>query len=340
MTNSQNKHSVFQIVATTFSVFALIISVSGLNPLGASVTSVAASDNLMLNSQFKAADYGTSAIASSTGSGTWFSNRWRAKHGNASSSATYQRIDQYTGGAQITLSNTSEEYFYVRQTLPGLKQFDSKTFTVRADFGSVDSGLNYDFYINARWNLNDDINVLDTTQQSLSSGAAATASFTVPDLSGYGYSEDSHSGLEIALRIHSPSTQTNTNVDLEAISFYEGSNLSSYPITDVNAERGTLNTYYEKSDFSTSIVGLDPTLGQKRATIQMTTHKRKGVDYQLEYYDALGNLGRVSIYETDGKRVDNVVPDSVRKSNNSVIFVFFDSNISGVGLSWIADSEI
>lgn len=335
ITNTQKPLS---LAAIAISLIALTLNFSGINPLGAAVTSVAGTDNLLLNGQFKAKDYGSAPISSQTGTGVFFNTCWRVKHLYNSTSATMQQIDDFHGGTRLTFSNTESEFFYVRQAIPDVMQFSGKTFTVRADIGSATPGLYYDFYVNARWNNNDVVPVIDTGQPVLSAGAQTTT-FSVPDLSGYSYDEDYNGGLEVAFRVYSPDPQTNAVVDISSIALYEGSNLSTKPISNYDDERPILNSFYEKSGYTTGVVGLDPSTGQKRATFYMTAHKRRGTSYKLKFYDALGNEGRVSTYSQSGARVDNIVPDSVRHSSNAIIFVFYETNISGIGLSWVADAE-
>ncbi len=340
MKNKTKKPSISIVSSITLSLLAVVISFSGINPLSASVTSVAASDNLLLNSQFKALDYGTGTFSSSRGAGTYFNTMWRAKHIESTSSATLQQMDEVEGGTRVTLSNTAEDYFYIRTTIPDAQQFDGKDLTVRADIGDVDSGLLFDFYVNLRWNSSTWTNVIDTGQSSLTSGAH-TATMTVPDLSAYENEvQAGNGGLEVAFRINSPNPQTNAEVEIKGISLYEGSNLSAAPLSSYAEERSVLTTYYESAGYQTGIVGLDSFNGQKRATFPMTTAKRERTSYDVRFFDALGNEGKVSTYSKTGARVDNQTPDSVRNSTTGIIFVFYESDIAGIGLSWIVDSEI
>lgn len=331
---STNQVAVFLIIA-----ISLILGINNIFPTQATVTSVTSSDNLLLNSQFKALDYGSDPIASSTGVGKFFNSRWRSKYGHSTSTASLQQVSKFSGGTKMTLSNTEPDFFYIRQTVPGVMQFSNKTFTLRADVGNTDSGLKYDFYVNARWNNSDWLNIIDTDVQNLSRGVFTTT-FTVSDLSAYSsYVEDFNGGLEIAFRVYSPDPKTNAEVIVDSISLFEGSNLSESPISDYNKERPVLYTYYETAGYSTGVVGLDTATGQKRATFPMTSPKRRGTSYEVTFYDALGNEGKVSTYSKSGARTDNVAPDSVRNSTNSIIFVFYESNIAGIGLSWTANSE-
>ncbi len=336
-----NIQNLLSVTAIVVSVLALGLNVGGVHPLGAAVTSVAGNDNLLLNGQFKATDYGSGTFDSATGVGNFFNTRWRAKHVFGSSSATFQQIDDLEGGTRITLNNSAnEEYFYVRQSIPNVMQFSGKSFTVRADVADADAGLKFDFYVNARWNNSDWVSVLDTAQSDLTAGTH-TATFSVPDLSPYSsYTENNNGGLEVAFRINSPNPQSGAVVELDSLALFEGSNLSESPIGDYTRERATLNSYYERGRYTTGVVGLDTSGGQKRATFYMTTHKVRGTSYDLTFWDAVGNEGKVSTYTQSGARKDNVAPDSVRHSTNGMIFVFYDSDIAGIGLSWVADSEI
>jgi hypothetical protein len=265
---------------------------------------------------------------------------WRAKHGQGTSSATFQQMDTVGGGTRVTLSNTAADFFYVRTTLPDAQQFSNKDLTIRTDIGNTDAGLQYDFYVNLRWDNATSLNVIDTGQFSLASGAL-TATMTVPDLSAYeNVAQNANAGLEVAFRIYSPDPQTNAEVEIKGISLYEGSNLSAEPLSDYAKERSALNFYYESAGYQTGIVGLDSFNGQKRATFPMTTAKREKTSYVVRYFDALGNEGKVSTYSKTGARVDNITPDSVRHSTTGIIFVFYQSDIAGLGLSWIVDSEI
>lgn len=305
-----------------------------------STFAVAGGPPLTLNSHFRVWQRGTSRTASS-GGGVMTADRWICKFTDASSSATVARINEFTGGALVTFTNSiTEETYYIRQYVPGVMNFSNKTFTVVVDVETAETTLQYDFYINAEWNTSDRVNIVDTTAASLSNTRQIIRhTFTVSDLTGYGYTPTIDNGLDVAFRVITTTAMTSKTFKVHSISLFEGAGDFMPGFCDPEYEDQKLKRFYEAISFYVPVVGFDTASGQKRTYFPFTVGKRKGTSTTVTYADAVGNASKCSTYDVSGTRTDNVTPTAVSVLPEGVQIIINSSTVAGIGAAITANSD-
>lgn len=305
-----------------------------------STFAVAGGPPLTLNSHFRVWQRGTSRTASS-GGGVMTADRWICKFTDASSSATVARINEFTGGALVTFTNSiTAETYYIRQYVPGVMNFSNKTFTVVVDVETAETTLQYDFYINAEWNTSDRVNIVDTTAASLSNTRQIIRhTFTVSDLTGYGYTPTIDNGLDVAFRVITTTAMTSKTFKVHSISLFEGAGDFMPGFCDPEYEDQKLKRFYEAISFYVPVVGFDTASGQKRTYFPFTVGKRKGTSTTVTYADAVGNASKCSTYDVSGTRTDNVTPTAVSVLPEGVQIIINSSTVAGIGAAITANSD-
>ena len=265
-------------------------------------------------------------------------DRWRGKFSEATSSATMQQIDEFDGGVELVLSTvTNPDAFYLRQLIPGIEQFSGKTLTMRVETGTVDSGLDYDWYVNARFNSTDgdNENQVDSGQSSLASDTVYTHTFTVEDLSLLSKTKNEVNSLSVAFRVHADAGESNASVEIKSFAIFEGSEDPGLPYSDVTYERPIYLQYHEVEDsFNVAGAGgLTASSGQKRGMYPIH-RKRSGNAYTLTVEDAVGNSDKISTYSLAGSRTDNVAYSALQKQESNIVIVKNGTTESALGCKW------
>ncbi len=345
---------------STSTILLLILALGGIvflkQPTVASAQSepgTTYAQNVLLNSQFKSVDYGAATTVrcwnagqSSGGcdGGTFFANRWRSKVAKPGTEATLSTNSGHSGGVDVNLSTKEADYIYLRQSIPGIEQFIGETLTMRVELDNASDGLQYDIYVNARFNKNDDdgrTNVEDSMQLPLSTSSQViyqTLDLTGSTLTDNNPELDASNSLEAAFRIYAP-TSMNASVSIKNISIYHGTGRQGTSFSDPSYEAAQLAQWYETSEYVTPTGGLGNQRGQKRAFFPFVAEKRLGSDYRLSFSDATGQSGVVSGYTASGTRIDGVQPTAISKTSKGFVVVLNDTDLVGFGASWVADGE-
>jgi hypothetical protein len=304
------------------------------------LVSVSPPRSLLLNTRFKTWQRGAS-FSGAASAGVFHADRWIGKFSDSGSSATYTQNNAFHGGLKVVFSNTvTNEYFYQRQYVPGVMNFSGKTLTAVVDVETTETTLTYDFYCDAKWNDTDRINVIDTNQFTLPSGRNLIRyTFDVPDLTGYSYTPDIKNSLEFAFRVVTTTAMTSKQYIVHSIDLYEGIGDFLPSFCDPNFEQQQLYTFYENIPFIAPFVGLSASSGQKRVFFPFTAIKRLGGSTVITYQDGAGNSNKVSTYDINGTRTDNVAPAVVTVQANGVMFILSASTACGIGAALQANAD-
>lgn len=299
------------------------------------------------NSNFYIFDRGTPV--STTGSADkYVCARWRIKKTNAADVVDAAINDANGGGLKLTITAGASEFIYVRQLLPNLTRFSEKKLTVVVDVENDTSGLEYDWYILTRYNDSDVERevVVDSDSQPIPVGRNKVAlRITVPDIYAQVWTLGSKNSLETAFRIITAGgAVTAANVIVHSFHVLDGwvdesiaASMNLANSKDIYEEEATALYYYEDTGFI-SLNGLNNS-GRQRVQIPMASRKRLGVSGTYTVYDAVGNAGKISTYDSAGARTDNVTPLALTPRKNSFEVIYTSAGSTGIGAQVIADCE-
>lgn len=286
-----------------------------------------------------------------TGSDTdlYIVNGFRVKRNNVNTSLECERLNQFSGGLNLKFSTdgTYREYIYVRQLVWGnVLQHSGKTYTFLVDCENSNASLEFDFYIQARFNANDleRVLVVDSSDASLPTGRnIQKVTVTVPDLfDGSGnplYTLDEKNSLSVSFRVVVPSgvVATNEEVNIHGFQLVEdvdGTEIDYMLPQDVSEARDYASRFYYKSNFK-SWNGLNSSV---RKRVYSEPPQNMYSDVVGKFYDAVGNEGKISTYDSAGVRTDNVTPIQGNFLNNGLTVITDDAS-TGIGFVHEIDVE-
>lgn len=273
-------------------------------------------------------------------------DRFRVKRTNVSTSLECKRINQYSGGLNLKFSTDGSyrEYLYVRQLIWGnVLQYSGKTFTMLVDVDTTETQLEYDVYIQARFNNSDAERVLveDTTDVTLPDGRnILKVTFTVPTLYDGGgnplYTLAGKNSLSIAFRTIVPNgiAVTNAEVNINSIHIVSGANQVDIPVSNVSLDDINAQSFYYRSTF----IAINGFVSGNRARFQHRPSVKMYASIGGFIEDAVGNVGKVSGYNAVGTRVDNITPLAITYSENTVT-VITSHVYTGIGFYHTIDVE-
>lgn len=299
------------------------------------------------NSRFYVFDRG-SPVSTTGIADKYVCARWRIKKTNAADVVDASINNTNGGGLKLTITAGASEFIYLRQLIPNLTRFSEKKLTMIVDVENDTAGLEYDWYALTRYNSSDVERevIVDSAQNSIPVGRTRLSiRVTVPDIYAQTWTIGSQNSIEAAFRIiTSGGAVTAANVIFHSFDIVDGwvedyvAESQSVAIAkDIHSEEYTALYYYEDTGFI-SVNGLNNS-GRQRVQIPMASRKRLGVSGTYTVYDAVGNAGKISTYDSAGARTDNVTPVALTPRKNSFEVIYTSAGSTGIGAQVIADCE-